>query len=557
MIYTATILNPMFKSALPLFSSLACAVIASCALLGWALGIGHLTSVFPGLPTMVPMTALLTLAASAALWHQRRAGGASPAWGPAAPAAAGPVPWSAPLSAALRAALRAALPAGLLAAFALAILLVHLAGQAPPPFTLRGGDGPHGGWSVSSPVSAAMFAALGAGLLAMGRPHHVRHGQALALGVLLVALLTLAGYVFRDTFLYQLLPGKGTSILTTVSLILLAAGVLALRPHEGIMVALAGPDPGARIGRRLLLSALTMPLLLGVAAGLLLRLEAIDVGTAIAFLVWGMVVLFTGVVWRAALMLYRIEAARRRAEGEREAAMAALREADANKDDFLALLAHELRNPLAPIRAAAELLRLPRAIDPAQLRRTGDIIGRQADHMAHLVDDLLDASRARRGLITLEKVPVDLYQAVCDAIEQLRPQVAQRRHALQVELGDARPSVLGDHKRLVQVVANLLGNASKYTPEGGIVRVWMRLHQDSVEVAVQDNGIGIDAALLPRVFDSFMQVTRTAGRADGGLGLGLALVRHLAALHEGRIEARSAGTGQGSTFILTLPRLHD
>jgi len=361
----------MLKSELPLVSSLACTVIATCALLGWTFGIGHLTSVFAGLPTMVPMTALLTLAASASLWRLRQAG--------------------------------AALPAALLAAAALAILLVHLAGQTPPPFMLRSANGTLGVWGMSSPVTATLFTALGAGLLAMGHPRYVRHGQALALGVLLLALLTLAGYVFRDTFLYQLLPGKGASILTTMSLILLAAGVLALRPDEGIMVAVAGPDPGAWVARRLLLSALTMPVLLGLATGILLRVEAIDVGTAIAFLVWGMVVLFTGVTWRFALMLYRIEAARRLAEREREAALASLREADANKDDFLALLAHELRNPLAPILAAAELLRLPRAVAPEQLRRTGDIIGRQADYMAHLVDDLLDASRARRGLITLER----------------------------------------------------------------------------------------------------------------------------------------------------------
>jgi len=296
---------------------------------------------------------------------------------------------------------------------------------------------------------------------------------------------------------------------------------------------------------------------LGMGVAVMLRVKAIDVATAIAFLVWGMVVLFTVAVWRFALMLYRIEAARRLAELERQAALASLREADANKDDFVALLAHELRNPLAPIRAAAELLRIQNGADPAQLRRTADIIARQTDHIAHLVDDLLDASRVRRGLITLTRVPVDLHRAVCDAVEQIKPQVARRRHALQVELGKVHPSVLGDHKRLVQVVANLIGNAAKYTPEGGAIRVEMRPGPDSVEVSVADNGIGIDAALLPRVFDTFMQATRTAGRADGGLGLGLALVRHLVELHEGRVEAHSAGAGQGSTFIVTLPLLRN
>ena len=517
----------MLKPELSLVASLACAAIAACALAGWALGIGQLTSVFPGLPTMVPMTALLTLLGCVSLWRLRATGHA----------------------------LSIPLPACLLTAAALAILLAHVLERAPAPFVMHGNGRPLGAWGVSSSVTATMFCALGASLMAMARPRHVRHGQALALGVLLLALLTLAGYMFRDTFLYQLLPGKGTSLLTTMALILLSLAILGLRPTEGLMVALAGPDPGAWIARRLLLSALTMPVLLGTAAGILLRVGAIDAGTAIAFLVWGMAVMFTAVVWRFALMLYRIEMARRLAELEREAALESLRQADANKDDFVALLAHELRNPLAPVSAAADLLRMPHAADPVQLRRTADIIGRQAAHIAHLVDDLLDVSRVRRGLITLNRVPVDLHVAVCDAVEQLKPLVARRRHTMRVTLTDAHPQVLGDHKRLVQVVANLIGNAAKYTPEGGEIRVEMRPGPDAVEVSVADNGIGIDAALLPRVFDSFMQGTRTAGRADGGLGLGLALVRHLVELHEGRVEARSAGPGQGSTFIVTVPRL--
>lgn len=513
------------STSLPVFCATACVAISVISLAGWAAGIDWLTSLAPGLPRLVPMTATLFLLASLALWSQTRA--------------------SAPRS------VQGVAAAALVAAGAVAILGGHAVQQAPAPFAL-GVDSY--AFTLSSPVTAAMFLALGASLACMQWPRMLRWGQWLALGLLLMALLTMAGYVFRDTFLYALLPGKGTSLPTTLSFILLALGVLALRPAEGMMVAVHGSGPAAWVTRRLLLSALIVPVLLGAATSMALHAKAIDIGTAIAFLVWGMAALFTAVVWVFALVLQRYDAARRQAERERETALAALREADARKDDFMALLAHELRNPLAPIRAAAEFLKLGNC-DPAQMRRTSDIIKRQTDYMVHLVEDLLDVSRARRGLIALDKVPVDLVDAVSDAVEQVKPQIARRGHRLDVDLPDRHPSVLGDHKRLVQVVANLLGNAAKYTPEGGHVRLQLRADDQQIAVEVRDDGIGIDAALLPRVFDSFTQGTRTAGRAEGGLGLGLALVKRLAELHGGDVTAHSEGNGQGSTFVLTLPRM--
>jgi len=515
------------KLLVPLTCALACGAIAVLSLLGWSFGAVHLVSVFPGAPKLVPMTAVLMLLLSLVL--AREVG--TP---------------------------RTAFPTGsvglVVMVAAQALLAGHALRRLPAPFVF-GGAHQASPWSVSSSVTATMFLAASAGLLCQARPTAVRNGQVLALGVLLLALLTLAGFAVRDTFLYDLLPGKGTSMLTTLAFILLAAGTLALRPREGIMVALAGPEPGAWVARRLLLSALAMPVLLGAGVALALRAGAIDTRAALALLVWGTMALFTAAVWYFSLVLHRFEMARRLAERDRQVALDQLREADAHKDDFLALLAHELRNPLAPIRAAAELLRLRGGGDPEQLRRTGDIIGRQVDHMTHLVDDLLDLSRVRRGLITLDKVPVDLVAVAKNAVEQVRPHAERRRHSLDVQLPSQPIHVAGDHKRLVQVLANLLGNAVKYTPEGGRIRFAVGAHWDVVDVCVEDNGIGIDAALLPRVFDSFSQGTRTAGRAEGGLGLGLALVRRLAELHGGKVVARSAGPGQGSTFVLTLPRL--
>ncbi|MCS0612068.1 HAMP domain-containing histidine kinase [Massilia kyonggiensis] len=515
------------KILVPVTCALACGAIALLSSLGWLLGVPHLVSVFSGAPRMVPMTAVLMILL--ALGLAREAG--TP-----------------------RTVLPTALACGFVMAAALALLAGHALHRVSAPFVF-GGDHQVSPWSVSSPVTAAMFLAVGAGLLCQARPSAIRNGQVLALGVLLLALLTLAGFLVRDTFLYDMLPGRGTSALTTLAFILLATGTLALHPRDGIMVAVAGHEPGAWVARRLLLSALAMPVLLGACVGLALRLGAIDVGTALALLVWSTMALFTAAVWYFSLVLYRFENARRDAERERQAALDQLREADAHKDDFMALLAHELRNPLAPIRAAADLLRLRDGADAEQLRRTSDVIGRQVDHITHLVDDLLDLSRVRRGLITLDKVPVDLVAVAKNAVEQVRPQVERRRHSLEVRLPQEPVHVAGDHKRLVQVLANLLGNAAKYTPEGGSIRLALVVRGKLAEVCVEDNGIGIEAVLLPRVFDSFTQGTRTAGRAEGGLGLGLALVRRLAELHGGEVVARSAGPGQGSTFVLTLPRL--
>ena len=513
------------RSAVVVACAAGCILIAATSLLGWVLGIDRLTSFLPGLPRQVPTTAAMILLGAVAAWRLA----VSPASRTGAAAAAA------------------------LTVCAVFLLACHLSGRAPAPFVFAG-PAPNP-LALSAPISAAMFLAAGASLLCLGGARTLRWGQSVALGLLLLALLTMAGYLVRDTFLYALLPGRGTSIMTALALVLLALAALALRPSEGIMVALHGPGPAAWIARRLLLSALGVPLLLGSAGGIALHFGAIDASTAMAFVVWGMTVLFTALIWRFALVLQRYDAARREAENQREAALAALREADAHKDNFMALLAHELRNPLAPIRAAAELLRLGRAGDAALQRRTSEIIGRQVDQIAHLVDDLLDVSRARRGLIVLERVPLDLVEVAHDALEQVRPQMLGRRQRLDTELPQQCPGVLGDHKRLVQVLANLLGNAAKYTPEGGHVRLALRAGADRVVVEVRDDGIGIDPELLPRVFESFTQGTRTAGRAEGGLGLGLALVKRLAELHGGDVTAHSAGPGQGSTFVLTLPRL--
>jgi PAS domain S-box-containing protein len=237
---------------------------------------------------------------------------------------------------------------------------------------------------------------------------------------------------------------------------------------------------------------------------------------------------------------------------ERKMAEEKLRATDQRKDEFLAMLAHELRNPLAPISAAADLLKIGR-LDENRVRQSSAIIGRQVRHMTSLVDDLLDVSRVTRGLVTLARAPVAARTIVDEAIEQVRPLFESRRQSLSVNLADPDATVLGDKARLVQVLANLLNNAAKYTPEERRIEIEARAGVEGLVLTVRDQGIGMEPELSARVFELFAQAKRSSDRSQGGLGLGLALVKNLVELHGGTVVCSSPGLGQGSSFVVTLP----
>jgi CheY-like chemotaxis protein/two-component sensor histidine kinase len=230
-----------------------------------------------------------------------------------------------------------------------------------------------------------------------------------------------------------------------------------------------------------------------------------------------------------------------------------MREVDQRKDEFLAMLAHELRNPLAPIRAASDLLRIP-TLDRDKVRQTSEIIARQVNHMTGLIDDLLDLSRVSRGLVTLDRTLLDAGQIVYNAVEQVRPLIDSRRHRLALQLPCEGVFIHGDQKRLVQIVANVLNNAAKYTPEGGDIVLAMQADEDKVSYSISDNGIGMAPHMIEHVFDMFAQAERSSDRSQGGLGIGLALVDNLVTLHGGQVAAFSEGIGKGSRFTITLPR---
>jgi signal transduction histidine kinase/ActR/RegA family two-component response regulator len=225
-----------------------------------------------------------------------------------------------------------------------------------------------------------------------------------------------------------------------------------------------------------------------------------------------------------------------------------------HKDQFLAMLAHELRNPLSPISAAATLLKMSKSNEKVIAHASG-IIARQVAHMATLIDDLLDVSRVTRGTIELKLESVDLRDVISSAVEQVLPQMESRQHVLTVPTMRQAILVHGDKKRLVQVMANLLTNAAKYTLDHGKIALKLDVQGNRVEVTVEDNGIGMEVEFMPHVFDLFAQAERSSDRTSGGLGLGLALVKSVTELHHGKVTCKSSGLGKGSQFSICLPKL--
>jgi len=249
----------------------------------------------------------------------------------------------------------------------------------------------------------------------------------------------------------------------------------------------------------------------------------------------------------------RAEDARAVADREREEALTLAESASRAKDDFLAMLGHELRNPLAPIVTALDLMKLRGSTTTG---REEQIIERQVEHLVRLVNDLLDVSRITRGKVALDCRAIDLDAAIEKAVEMAAPLIGQRHHRFEMDVA-ADLRLYADADRLAQVIANLMTNAARYTPPGGVISLRAERDGDDVLVTVADDGIGIEPALLPHVFDLFVQGQRSMARAEGGLGIGLTLVRNLVRLHGGTVHARSAGRDCGSEFVVRLPLIPD
>ena len=421
-----------------------------------------------------------------------------------------------------------------------------------------------------SPLTSLCFIVLSGAIIAATIPARRAHAAArIGSGAtLLVAWLAMLAMLFDAGRLADVPRFPGMAVLTIAMIAIASWAALAVSVEH---IADGSPARAAAAPRMgiLLLAAFAIPFALGLIRDA--AAPRIPAQVMTAMLVLALAAAMAAIVWRyaARMAALRLEREQAFAELERRVAertheLAArneelrrsedrLREADRRKDEFLATLAHELRNPLAPIRSAVAVLRAPQASIEHQVE-AGLIIERQVGHMARLIDDLLDVSRITAGKLPMKKTRLVLADVVNLAVATVRPHIDEARHRLVVSLPREPIAVDGDEARLSQVFANLLHNACKYTEPGGEIMLTASLPNESeVEIAIRDSGIGIPPEFLPRLFEKFSQVAPALDRSQGGLGLGLSLVHGIVSLHQGRVEARSGGTGRGSEFIVRLP----
>lgn len=501
------------------------AIVAVLNLIGWMSDSTSLISMRPGLPSMVPVTAILILATSFGIWR---------------------------LSRRTRVILVPTLVFGAVILATAFIQSFHVIGSAPFPFQLAS-SGKETHTTVASSMTAGMLFALGWAALALVYKRFVIIAQCTALIVLLVALLNLGGYILQDTFLFKVLPSKGTSIFTSTALVLLAAAILFARPYSGLMIAVMGDLPGARITRRLLLAVLLIPIVSGMIVSTGSQVLFYDPKTMLILFVWIVILLFLIIVWRLAMKLAASDKERADAQENLRQAVNALQAEHQNKDQFMATLAHELRNPLMPISSAAELLKHGGAKTESDKKRLGEMIAAQCTNLVNLVNDLMDMERLNTGRLTLNKTPIDVRKAIGAAVEQIAPLLDKRKHRYEVDLPITPVCIRGDFNRLIQIFANLLSNAAKYTAPGGQISIHAVVCEESVKIIVNDNGQGMNTELLAHLFEPYVQAQLTPSRTDGGLGLGLTLVKKLTELHSGTVTASSPGPGNGSTFEISFP----
>ena len=373
--------------------------------------------------------------------------------------------------------------------------------------------------------------------LAPGSARVRRLMPVLGLLVTAITLLSLIGYAFGASALFTMPRFTAIALQTSMMLCMLGVGVVAALPEHEPMRVLVEDSAAGKLARQSLPFIIVMPLLLALLALQGQELGYYDPRMGTAVLVLLLITLLVVGLWR----------------GVREARKAevAMREADVRKDEFLATLAHELRNPLAPLSNGLELLK--RDTSPAAFERAREMMERQLGHMVRLIDDLLDVSRISSGKLELRLQDEDGAAIVRHAVEAMRPMYERNRHTLAVNLPPGPIPVRADAVRLAQLFTNLLSNAIKFTPPGGHIRIDVEARGTDFMFGIADDGVGIPPDKLEHIFEMFAQVDGSLERTQAGLGIGLTLARRIAELHGGRIEVSSRGPGTGSTFLVRLP----
>jgi signal transduction histidine kinase/ActR/RegA family two-component response regulator len=399
------------------------------------------------------------------------------------------------------------------------------------------------------PISSTANLLLGLSLLlgTSRSPRRFARGHLPAFIACVLVLLPLIGYAYGFSELYTVARLTGIALINAVALLALGVAIQAGRPDTGLMALICREDEVGVFARRMLPAAILLPFGSGWLLARTLGYGFVDAPFAISAMSLVLIVLMAGVIWRTGKLLVlsldaRAASERALAESERT-----LRNTDQQKTEFLATLSHELRNPLAPIRFAVELLGGP----PPVAERARQTIERQVRHLTRLIDDLLDLTRINRNKLELHVRPCELRQLVADAVDAVSNDIKAGRHQLEIDLPSQPLWLQVDPDRVVQMLVNLLNNATRYSEPGGKISLGAAVESAYITLYVRDSGHGLEPADLERVFERFVQVGKTR---HGGLGIGLALVKALAELHGGSVEARSEGLGQGAEFRVRLLR---
>jgi signal transduction histidine kinase len=499
----------------------------AATLCGWMLGIPQLADWFGiGIPQL-PNNALATAAAGIALWL---------------------------LVAGRRGA--AIFPAMVVAAIGGLTLFEHLSGHdlgidrvlLTHDWGLTTSSAPG---RIGPPASTA-FLVLGLSLLAalVGRSRGLASIGAQL--VIWLATLALIGYLLGAQSLYSIPRYTVISLQSTLTLLALGIGLLLSLQERQPMRSILAPTASARLIRRVFPGIVLVPVVLGWAAIRGIDAGLYDHGFAIAAVVIGVMMVLTALLWWSAAAVNEHERALQDSRGELAMSLSELEREDRRKNEFLATLAHELRNPLAPIRTGLSVLGRS-SDDPERAASTRAMMERQVQHMVRLIDDLLDLSRITRDRIELRMERIALRGVLEQAIEACAAQFEGAQQVFSAELPPAELMLQGDSARLVQVFCNLLTNAGKFTPAGGRITVAHVLAGRSVSVFVRDTGRGIPTAELDAIFAMFTQLSSPLDRHHGGLGIGLTLSRRLVEMHGGQLTAASEGEGRGSEFVVVLP----